>query len=184
MKVVISVTALIAVLLAVAAVYWAIHTQSGAKTANGPRDVQGETNGDTAAKTPKLKKLTKADYMPIYKGVLRPKRRPVFQGKSSDNTNTGTKGPGKTVISAGKYTLFGIIGDNVLRSAVFRDAADNQRSTYPGDVLDNIKIIEVRPREVIVEVNGVRNSWLTVDTNSFFICSIRLRSDISFAIIK
>jgi len=33
-----------------------------------------------------------------------------------------------------------------------------------------------RPSEPEIEVSGVRSSWLTVETNSVFICSMRLRS--------
>ena len=38
-----------------------------------------------------------------------------------------------------------------------------------------------RPREPLIEVSGVRSSWLTVDTNSVFMRSMRLRSVMSDA---
>ena len=39
----------------------------------------------------------------------------------------------------------------------------------------------ISPSEPRIEVSGVRSSWLTTDTKSFFICAIRFSSSTSRA---
>jgi len=170
LKAIIFAAAFLIVLVAVGVVYWALRSPVAAKAANGPRDSLNTGRDDADKKGPKQKKLTKADYMAIYKGVPRPKWRPELMAKTPDKiakTIKGEPGRGSVIaVSTGKYRFIGTIGDSVLRCAVFTDAIGNQKPLYPGDELEEIKIIEVRPREVLVEVNGVRKTFILPESTA------------------
>jgi len=155
--------AAVVVLAAAGAVYWALRP---AQPADRVVESSGRPSADegTAAETPaKQPKPSKKDYTRIWKTAPRPRYNPNLFARPDQRAAAGKAGDAKKVVPektapTGKFRFIGTIGDETLRCAVFQDAVGNQKPLYAGDTLDDMRVIAVHPRKVLVEIRGRRET--------------------------